>query len=144
MRLRANMPSRRRGRRPTRSLAAACRGCREIRASLSRRFVAKRLFWRCARLPHGSFARRARFLLFRHVPYLFIYALPKTALRALDERDGFDVVGVREHVHGLHRVHLEAELAKKRQVTDLRFRIARDVDHARRRQLHRGAQEFLA
>ena len=59
-------------------------------------------------------------LLCHFLPYLYIW-LP---LHALDERDGFDVVGVREHVHGLHRSHAVAELLEKAQVTDLRFRVA--------------------
>ena len=45
-------------------------------------------------------------LLCHFLPYLYIW-LP---LHALDERDGLDVVGVREHVHGLHRSHAVAEL----------------------------------
>lgn len=73
--------------------------------------------------------------------YMHVARMPSCAL---DQGNRFNVIGVREHVHGLHRTHLEVELPQKRQVTHLRFRIARDVDDARGGQLHRGAQEFLA
>lgn len=47
-------------------------------------------------------------------PYLFIYALPQTTLCAFYQGNRFDVVGVREHVDGLHRAHFEVEFAQER------------------------------
>lgn len=90
--------------------------------------------------PRGLVGFRVWDLLF---PAFFAPAIGRKRIHRLERHDALDVVGVREHVDGLHRHNRIAYRVEKLHVTRLRLGVAGDVDNPLRGECRRCAQKLL-
>src|SRR5215470_17298572 len=139
---------------PHSPILAPARPCR------TRTAVARSIMLSCPRhlamapaLPHPCAGaslpdahRRRTYNLARHLPRLGVASVPRPHLRsdrrAREASDGFDVWGVREHVHRLDPVHAIAAVHELAEVAGEGGRIARDVHDAGGSELDQRAQRL--